>query len=422
MAKDVPYVFRQNSNFRYLCGITEPDCLLVLHSMSPSEYRSHVFVPQHPAEEEVWHGKSLTENQIHETSGVDFVHALSDLECFLDKSLKTLHGTSVGLWCDPVARLSRPAKLDDSQLSVFPALDDFLLQKSANFIVLGTPTLYIQECRLVKSLAEVELMRCSAEISVYALKSAMQRTHSGMSERQLWALLDNECINLGADRLAFPPVCASGSRAATIHYIKNSEVMEEGTMVLVDTGCEIEGYCSDVSRVWPVDSGTQTDAQAQLVEIVLWVQQTILKQLFQLGNNYAAYPTLDNLYHRMLELLARQLRQHDLLLPRTSDHSRDTAIVSKHFCPHHLSHYLGMDIHDCSDVSRSRPLQEGMTFTIEPGLYIAEDSQFAPLEYRGIGVRIEDDIYLGPQGPEVLTKGCPSSLSDISNLRCEKFD
>lgn len=171
-----------------------------------------MFIPPHSAEDERWHGSSLCESFIKASSAIDSVHSVQDLESFLQQTAKSLHNTSVALWCDLSSRLSNTARLDDAHDAVFPAMEDFIVQKPTNFTVMGKSSLYIQECRLLKSSSEAALLSRAADISTMAFKRVMQRTQPGATERQIAALLEYESVDQGADRLAFPPVCASGSR------------------------------------------------------------------------------------------------------------------------------------------------------------------------------------------------------------------
>lgn len=182
-------------------------------------------------------------------------------------------------------------------------------------------------------------------------------------------------------------------------------------MVLLDGGCEYFGYVSDVTRTWPVN-GKFSPAQVELYEAVLEVQRSCLS-LCSPG------VSLDHIYSTMLALLGRQLRQLGIIKASTSD--ADALKAARRYCPHHVGHYLGMDVHDTPELSRSQPLQPGMAITIEPGLYIGEDNDQAPERFRGLGVRIEDDVVIQDKGgPLILSSDAPKTIADVEQACAQR--
>ncbi|GAU98441.1 hypothetical protein RvY_09589-2 [Ramazzottius varieornatus] len=224
MARDIPYVFRQNANFRYLSGIMEPDSLLLLHSDSKEHYRSVLFLPDADQEHKKWHGPSLAQDEVEFSSGITEVHPVSYLEEFLQDLLSQSKGLQLGVFCDPSRSWLTNAYSHDSSPATFSVLEDCVMQRPKNWTTVTSLNQHIQEARVIKSQTEADVMRYASSIAAMAFKKAMTDTEAGMNERQLWAMIDYECVFNGAERLAFPPVVASGPRAATIHYIKNSEV------------------------------------------------------------------------------------------------------------------------------------------------------------------------------------------------------
>uniref|UniRef100_A0A3B4Y8A9 X-prolyl aminopeptidase 3, mitochondrial n=1 Tax=Seriola lalandi dorsalis TaxID=1841481 RepID=A0A3B4Y8A9_SERLL len=215
----------------------------------------------------------------------------------------------------------------------------------------------------------------------------------------------------GANFLAYPPVVAGGNRANTLHYINNNQIIKDGEMVLLDGGCEYFGYVSDITRTWPVN-GKFSPAQAELYEAVLEVQRSCLS-LCSPG------VSLDHIYSTMLALLGRQLRQLGIVKASTGD--ADVLKAARRYCPHHVGHYLGMDVHDTPELSRSQPLQPGMAITIEPGLYICEDNDQAPKRFRGLGVRIEDDVVIQDMGgPLILSSDAPKTIADVEQACAQR--
>uniref|UniRef100_A0A8C7XCQ5 X-prolyl aminopeptidase 3, mitochondrial n=1 Tax=Oryzias sinensis TaxID=183150 RepID=A0A8C7XCQ5_9TELE len=305
-------------------------------------------------------------------------------------SLYSLSGSQ--LWYDS----SPPAHPRLHQSHVLPTLE-------------GGPTVrtlrpLVHSLRALKSSAEVALMQEAGRITAQAFRRTMALCGGEVDEAVLFAKFDFENRINGANFLAYPPVVAGGNRANTLHYINNNQIIKEGEMVLLDGGCEFFGYVSDITRTWPVN-GKFSPIQAELYEAVLEVQHSCLS-LCSPG------VSLDHIYSTMLALLGRQLKRLGILKAGASD--ADALKAARRYCPHHVGHYLGMDVHDTPELSRSQPLQPGMVITIEPGLYISEDNEEAPKHFRGLGVRIEDDVVIRDKGgPLILSSDAPKSIADV---------
>ncbi|ETN81502.1 peptidase, M24 family [Necator americanus] len=227
------------------------------------------------------------------------------------------------------------------------------------------------------------------------------------SEAAIVGLLEFEGRRRGAEMLAYPPVVAAGARANIIHYLEANHRITKGECILMDAGCDLNGYVSDITRCFPI-SGSFTPAQRILYDGLLHVHE----QLLAYANNTEKV-RLSYLYSRMIDLIASIILEIGLL-PQSTDRKQllDTA---ESLCPHHVSHYLGMDVHDCTTVSRDVDVPIGTVFTIEPGLYIPIKSTF-PKEFQGIGFRIEDDVVIAKEGIEVLSDAVPRDASEIEYL------
>lgn len=213
----------------------------------------------------------------------------------------------------------------------------------------------------------------------------------------------------GASFMAYPPVVAAGANATIIHYIQNTQLARSGEMILMDAGCEYGGYSSDITRTWPVN-GRFTDAQRVLYEVIWMLQQELIATLLKNGGE-----TLDALFDTMCVRLGRLLQEAGLL--KKSLTGLDLSRAAFQLCPHHVSHYLGMDVHDTPTMSRQRPLAPGMVCTVEPGIYIGSDCVDVPSEFRGIGIRVEDDVLIGDDGKvEVLTSACIKEPQELQRL------
>jgi len=270
----------------------------------------------------------------------------------------------------------------------------------------------VDDMKLKKSESEQNLMRETCRVAALSLKDVIHFAKAGMTEALLEAKMSFSSQLRGADRLSFPPVVASGANANIIHYIRNDNVIKNGDLVLMDTGCEYHGYSSDITRTWPV-LGAYSPAQRVLYDIVLETQRECMRRLFP-GER------LDHVHRLMIRSLAIKLRDAGVFLPHVNCHSDDQlASIGQLCCPHHVSHYLGMDIHDSSTMSRSRPLEPSMVVTNEPGVYFPSYLKVAQLvhsDFIGLGIRIEDDVLIGDGDPTVLTADCPVDPSEMEKL------
>jgi len=263
--------------------------------------------------------------------------------------------------------------------------------------------------RVVKSPSEIALMKTSCAIGAESMKRTIKRSAEFSYESQFLACIEYESKIQGANFLAYPPVVAAGNNANTIHYIAATDVVNDTDLLLIDAGCEYHGYASDITRTWPV-GGRYSDAQQAIYEIVLDTQRKIIDSIVP------GTTTVDGLYGKMQAFLGRNLQEIGLI-----DKNVEYLSAKTHeFCPHHVSHYLGMDVHDCGKVSKKTPLVPGMIITVEPGCYIPSNRITIPVQYRGIGCRIEDDILITNDGVEILSRHCPTDIDEIQNLLNEK--
>ncbi|KAM9780128.1 xaa-Pro aminopeptidase 3 [Neosynchiropus ocellatus] len=392
MTNDIPYPFHQNQDFLYLSGFLEPDSALVLYGKGRPD-KSILFVPRRDPGRELWDGPRAGKDGAAALTGVERVHSTEELGVVL----KSLQGTQ--LWYDG----SQPAHPRLHKSHVLP-----LLQSGATPRTLGP---LIHSLRAFKSPAEVALMQEAGRITAQAFRKTMALSHGGVDEALLFAKFDFESRVGGANFLAYPPVVAGGNRANTLHYVNNNQIVKDGEMVLLDGGCEYFGYVSDITRTWPVN-GKFTPVQEELYEAILEVQCACLS-LCTPG------VSLDHIYSSMLALLGRQLQR--LGVVKTSASDADVLKAARLYCPHHAGHYLGMDVHDTPDLSRSQPLQPGMSITIEPGLYITEDNGQAPERLRGLGVRIEDNVLIQDSGaPLILSRDVPKTVAEVEQACAQR--
>ncbi|XP_011881842.1 PREDICTED: probable Xaa-Pro aminopeptidase 3 [Vollenhovia emeryi] len=392
MSDKIPYVFRQNTDFLYFSGCQEPDSILVL-TCKEDKPSYTLFVRSRDEHSELWDGPRTGVEVATELFGTDYALPVTEFERFLTLLIQEDKGSVV--WYDyadvvqPVLhkKLCQLIKLTDNQ-------------------IFASPKILFHQIRLIKSACEIDLMRESCRITSDAIATTIRSSKPGMSEHQLFATVDYECRMRGAEHLAYPPVVAAGRNANVIHYISNNQVAQSGDLVLMDAGCEYHGYSSDITRTWPI-SGKFTPEQKVLYEIVLDVQKSLIGSLREM-------PSLDNAFRHMCFLLGERLQEIGVLPKDLDENKLLTAAYA--YCPHHVSHYLGMDVHDTGKISRSIRIQPGMIITIEPGVYISPKTPYAPAHFHGLGVRIEDDVLITENDPEVLTKNCPKELAEIEAL------
>ncbi|XP_056379699.1 xaa-Pro aminopeptidase 3 isoform X2 [Hyla sarda] len=394
MSNDIPFPFHQNNDFLYLCGFLEPDSILLIQSKPGHSMPSHIatlFVPRRDPGRELWDGPRSGPDGAVALTGVDQAYPIEEFKHILPRLLDD----KVTLWYDS----TRPSHHSLHSNFIQPVLESNSKFKNR----IKSTRLLMQQLRLIKSQDEIELMKKAGRISSHAFIETMHWCKPPVDEALIYAKFDFECRARGAEILAYPPVVAGGNRANTLHYVKNNQIVKPGEMVLLDGGCEASCYVSDITRTWPVN-GKFTAAQQELYEAVLEVQKSCISLCIP-GTS------LENLYSHMLSELGNKLRDLGIVQKRCSDTLLYRA--ARRYCPHHVGHYLGMDVHDTPDMSRSLPLQPGMVITIEPGIYIPENDTEVPEKYRGLGIRIEDDIVITEETPLILSADCPKEVYEI---------
>lgn len=387
--------FRQDSDFYYLTGFEEPDSVLVLVAGEVS--RAVLFVRKRDAERERWDGPRLGVERAAEHLGVDVAYPIEEL----DQRLPELLENQERLYY----RLGGDRRLDERVLAAIQSV------RARARKPVWWPTHIIEAAevlaplRLVKSPAEVSLLRRAAEISAEAHLAVMGAARAGMYEHELEAVLLQTFRARGARRPAYTPIVGSGPNATTLHYVANDRELCAGELVLVDAGCEYQRYAADITRTFPV-AGRFTEPQARVYGLVLQAQEAAIAK---------ARPgvTMDDLHLCVVRTLTEGLVELGLVVGPTGE-----AVEQERYKPffmHRTGHYLGLDVHDVGRYSlrgRPRPLGAGNVVTVEPGIYIAPDAN-VPEEYRGIGVRIEDDVLVTENGCEVLTAAVPKALRDV---------
>jgi Xaa-Pro aminopeptidase len=375
-SRDTAFRFRQDSDFLYLTGFPEPDSIAVFDRGD-----FHLFVSARDPAREAWDG---------ERQGVEgakrfgaAAHVLDDLEGFLSDNFRNASRMALPLSRDP--RL-------DAWFATLPSL-----RRGAGNPEVVDPASIVSEMRLIKEESEIHDLEMAASISAEAHLRAVEGLHVGAGEWEIEAALEYQFRFRGAVGPAYPSIVGSGPNATTLHYVRNDRRMEPGDLVLIDAGAEYGGYCADITRTHPC-SGAFTPAQKTVHGIVASAQQAAIARC-------VAGATFDDVHDAAHAVLTEGLIATGVIegpVSRAVDEGRQ-----KPYTLHRVSHWLGLDVHDPGPTHRDgapRTLAPGMVLTVEPGLYFREDTP-APDAYRGIGVRIEDDVLITESSPRILSRG-----------------
>lgn len=400
---DVDHDYRQDSDLFYLTGFDEPQSVLVLVTPSalaakPEEPSSFLFVRARDPEREVWDGPRAGVDGAKADFGADEALTIDKLEAELPKLLSNRKRLFY--------RLGRDRSFDDRVLEGLEATR----RRARTGIFWPTditdPGSILHEMRLLKGSEDLDAMRTAARITRDAHLRAMSHARPGMHEYEVEALLLETFRKNGSERPAYGSIVGSGANATVLHYRANNRKMEEGDLLLIDAGCEYGYYASDVTRTFPV-SGKFTAEQAAIYRIVLDAQMASIEAT-RMG------ATLDEIHKKSVEVVTRGLRDVGILQGEPSELIEKEAY--KPYFMHRTSHWLGMDVHDVGAYyvgGKPRALDEGMVLTVEPGIYISKNDEKVDAKWRGIGVRIEDDILVTKDGPQNLTEDIPKSIEDL---------
>ncbi|WP_129139802.1 Xaa-Pro aminopeptidase [Modicisalibacter coralii] len=401
-SNDSDYPFRQNSDFHYLTGFPEPDALLLLLPGREAG-ESVLFCPDKDPQLEAWTGIRIGAEAAVARYGVDQAFANAE-------------------------RDGRLSELLDGRQALYLPLDDAAAVASAEGIRLmlkararqgaRPPEAFadvaplIHEQRLIKSEAELALMRHAARISAQAHVRAMRVARPGLHEYQLQAELEHEFRWQGGSGPAYGTIVGGGANACVLHYVENAARLEADTLVLIDAGAEFEGYAGDITRTFPV-SGRFSEAQRALYDVVLTAQERAVAAV-------SPGVTLSEIHQGVVRDLTHGLVELGLLAGEVEARIDDASY--KRFYLHSTSHWLGLDVHDVGGYRRDgtpRQLVPGMVLTVEPGLYIPDDDDI-PADLRGTGIRIEDDVAVTVEGHEVLTATVPKRADEIEALMAKE--
>ncbi|MEH2303683.1 MAG: aminopeptidase P N-terminal domain-containing protein [Nostoc sp.] len=404
MHNDVEYVYRQDSDFFYLTGFNEPQAVAVL-APHHSEHRFVLFVQPKDREREVWTGYLCGVDAAKEIYGADEAYPISELDEKLPQYLEKANRIYY--------HLGRDRAFNDQILGHYQSLLRTYPKRGTGPIAIEDTGPVLSSMRLVKSEAELGLMRQAVAIATVAHNYAQEIAAPGRYEYEIQAEMERIFRVRGGMGPAYPSIVASGVNACVLHYIENNRQMQDGELLLIDAGCAYGYYNSDITRTFPV-GGKFTPEQKTLYEIVLSAQKQAIAQV-QPGNPFKL------VHDTAVRVLTEGLVELGILKGEI-----DKLIEEEKYKPyymHRTSHWLGLDVHDVGvyqhGEDKPQILQPGQILTVEPGLYIVPDTKLAEDQpetdprWIGIGIRIEDDVLVTSDGHEVLTAGVPKAVDEV---------
>jgi Xaa-Pro aminopeptidase len=393
--RDAHYPYRFDSYFYYLTGFREPAAALVI--VAGTAPKSILFCRDKDTEREIWDGFRHGPDAARAAFGFDEAHPVAEL----DARMPELIADRDALYC----HLGADAAWDARVTGWINQVRDRVRTGVAAPRAVKDVHALLDEMRLIKGPEELDVMRRAAAISAGAHRRAMRAARPGRAEYEIEAELLHEFRRRGAQAPAYTPIVASGERACVLHYVQNDGVLSDGELLLIDAGCELDGYASDLTRTFPVN-GRFSGPQREIHELVLAAQAAAIAAV-KPGAPW------DAPHHAAVNVLAQGLIDLKLLSGGLAEVVETEAY--KRFYMHRTGHWLGLDVHDAGDYKLQgawRALAPGMVLTVEPGCYI-RPGDGVPAQFAGIGVRIEDDVLVTNAGAEVLTRDAPKTPAEI---------
>jgi Xaa-Pro aminopeptidase len=394
---DTEYSYRQDSNFYYLSGYEEPESLILIRPNQDKE-RFIIFCRDRDPLREQWDGFRTGQEGVIQDYGADAAYSINSIDEIMPKLLEGAKNIyfSMSAPCGVDAKIS--SWVEDIRKNTRSGAEP-----PQNLLSLDS---ILHEMRLIKESDEMDLMKQAANITTEAHIRAMQSVRPGMYEYQLEAEYLYAFNKNGARSPAYNSIVGGGNNSCILHYVENNAELQDGDLVLVDAGCEYQYYASDVTRTFPVN-GKFSPEQREIYSIVLEAHKQSMEQA-KPGNKW-------NLMHeKSVEVIVEGLLSIGLL-QGSRDEIIDKGEYSK-FYMHRIGHWLGMDVHDVGSYKQDgdwRPLEEGMVMTVEPGIYILDSMEGVDDKWKGIGVRIEDDIAITDSGFEILTPDVPRTIEEV---------
>ena len=404
---DCDYPFRQDSDFWYLTGFDEPDAIALFLSHKPIGEQFILFVAPKNPRLEVWHGLRCGVDEAVERFGADISHPIEEFSSLLKEYL----GGSEGL----VFQVGKNPKIESIVLTIWSnQLDDSQRIGSAPSALIPTSS-FLDKMRLIKDSWEIERITEAVHISAQAHEIARQNARAGINERNIQAIIEKYFLDKGTRGPAYGSIVASGDNACILHYMLNNDSLKDGDLLLIDAGCSlVDYYNGDITRTFPVN-GKFSPEQLALYEIVLEAQQSAIK-LVSPGQN------AEIIHMHALQIMVEGFI--DLGLLKGSIEEIIDKELYKHLYMHRTGHWLGLDVHDVGAYrlgDHQVELKSGMILTVEPGVYISdrlpipEGQPEIDDRWKGIGIRIEDDVLVTENSQKVLSEKALKSVKDMEN-------
>ena len=395
---DSSHAFRQDSNFWYLTGFNEPESTLGLLINESKDVQSIAFVPKKDALKEIWDGYRAGPNGAVKDHGFDLAFDNTEID---ERLPDLLAGYNQVFY--PVGKSQ---KLDADVIDWIKTARS--KDRHSSPIDIADASSKIGNERLIKDEDEIEIMKKACQISAEAHVEAMKFVKPGMNEQELEAFYQYQFSKRGGRFAAYTPIVAGGENACVLHYVENSKVLKDGDLLLVDAGCEFELYASDITRTYPIN-GKFTAAQLAIYEVVLEAQQKSIEAV-TVNNN-----VMDS------QIISEKVITQGLIdlgiLNGSMEELHETGAF-KDFYMHKIGHWLGIDVHDAGDYTEDgeyMKFKPGMITTVEPGIYISSTANVKD-QWKGIGIRIEDNILVTAKGNQNLTDFVPSNPKEIEAL------
>lgn len=401
-SNDVEYRYRQDSDFYYLTAFPEPESVALFAPGHP-DGEFVLFVRPRDKERETWTGRRAGVEGAIVDYGADKAFTIDELDRVVPRYLERAERVHYAF--------GHNDRMNTRILALIRSAQEMRPRVGSGPTAILNPREIIHEARLTKEPEEIEFMRRAIAISAEAHKRAMRTARGGMFEWQLEAEVDYAFRSRGAAGPSYPSIIASGPNAAILHHVQNDRELRDGELLLIDAGCEYQYYASDVTRTFPVHAPF-SQLQRELYSIVLDAQLKAIETV-KPGVHF------DDPHEAALQVLIAGMISVGLLKGSVEEVIAQGSY--RRFYMHRTSHWLGMDVHDAGLYrvgGKSRVLEPGMVLTVEPGLYISADDDSVPAHFRGIGIRIEDDVLVTESGHEVLTAEVPKRIEDIESLTC----
>ena len=400
-SNDVEYKFRADSNFYYLTGFEEPNSICILKK-EKRNFTYILFVEPRDKDKEIWSGRRAGKE------GAKQIYKANESYLFSEFENKLKH-----FLCNAEHIYFPLGENKSLELKITETINELKKSNRTNSKSpknISDPRNLIHKMRLIKDSHEIECLKTAARIAKDAHIMAMAYSKPEMYEYEIEAIIEYRFRTLGASGPAYPSIVGSGENSTILHYITNNKIIKKNDLILIDAGCEYNYYASDLTRTFPV-SKKFTPVQKSVYKIVLEAQLKAIEQI-KPGKRF-----IDS-YNKAVYVLVEGLK--DLKLLKDSTEKIIKKGEYKRFFMHKLGHWLGLDVHDAGpytdEKGNSIKLVPGMVMTVEPGIYISKDDTSVPKHYRGIGIRIEDDVLVTKNGNKVLTAGTPKTIDEIESF------